>query len=98
MATQDRLDVEVVSSEKECAFGKWVYSEAGSSYVQNPDYARCVALHAAFHLEAAKLAILINAGRYLEADRQFALGSPYSEASQAFIISVRALFASASTV
>jgi hypothetical protein len=32
MATQDRLNVEVVSSEKECAFGKWAYSVVNSGF------------------------------------------------------------------
>ena len=95
MAQREILDIERVSSDKHCVFGEWLYSERNSCHFQDADFAQCVALHAAFHLEAAGLASLINAGRYLEADRMFALGTSYSEASQAFIISVRTLFASA---
>jgi methyl-accepting chemotaxis protein len=95
MAQREILDIETVSSDKHCAFGEWLCSEQSNCRFQDVDFARCVALHAAFHLEAAGLASLINAGHYLEADRMPALGSSYSEASQAFIISVRTLFASA---
>lgn len=94
MATKEPMDIDELSSDKLCAFGRWLYSEASSGFLQKTDYSRCVALHAAFHLEAAKLASMVNDGRYLEADRLLALDTPYSEASQAFIISVRTLFAS----
>ena len=66
MAKREILDIEAVSSDKNCAFGEWLYSERSNCRFQDADLARCVALHAAFHLEAARLASLINAGRYLE--------------------------------
>lgn len=94
MARREPLDIDTLSSDRHCAFGTWLYSAGSNSRFNDADFARCVALHAAFHLEAARLASLINAGRYLEADRLFAPGTAYSEASQAFIISVRTLFAS----
>ena len=68
MTLQEKLDVAEVSSDARCRFGKWLYSEARERFGKWPEYAQCVARHAAFHREAGKVAH--NMARLRRSDRR----------------------------
>ena len=87
------MDVKQTSADNACAFGKWLHSDGRAVVFHEAAYSRCLALHAAFHLAAGKIAALVNEGRYLEAERLLAPGTPYADASQDFVMSVGTLFA-----
>jgi methyl-accepting chemotaxis protein len=76
------LDAAAISKDNNCEFGKWLHGEAHSLYGNNSHYAECLTDHAAFHVEAGKVAAAINAKKAEEAEKMMAPGTPYSEASK----------------
>jgi methyl-accepting chemotaxis protein len=86
------LDVATISSDCRCEFGIWLHGEAQASFGEHARYATCVAYHAAFHLEAGKIAEKVNQREFLAVEGMMSRHSRYSQASEALIESVRALF------
>jgi methyl-accepting chemotaxis protein len=78
----ETLDATAISKDNNCEFGKWLHGEAKTLYGQNAIYAKCVAAHAAFHVEAGKVATAINAKKKDEAERLLSAGSGFSETSK----------------
>jgi len=85
------LDAATISKDNCCDFGKWLYGDAKAQVGQRASFTECVAKHAAFHVEAGKIATTINAKKYQEADRMLAGGSPFSNASNDVGIAVMRL-------
>jgi hypothetical protein len=93
MAKRQQMDVQGILADNCCDFGKWLYGEAKDKLGHLPSYEECVALHAAFHQEAGKVAQEINDGEFLNASHQFINhGTPYAKASEALIKATLALF------
>jgi methyl-accepting chemotaxis protein len=88
LLTNEPMDANTISKDNQCEFGKWLHGEAKALHGQRKAYAHCVALHAAFHIEAGKVATTINAHRKDEAERMLAKESPFSEASKAVAVSL----------
>ncbi|MDC8773504.1 hypothetical protein [Roseateles albus] len=61
----------------------WLHGEAKGKYGSMKSYAICVEKHAAFHVEAGKVAAAINAKNYAGAEAMLAGGTPYTAASSA---------------
>jgi methyl-accepting chemotaxis protein len=78
----EHLDASAISKDNHCEFGKWMHGEAKLQFGQIASFARCLADHAAFHLEAGKVAAAINAKKAEEAEKMMDPGTPYSEASR----------------
>lgn len=76
------LDAAAIARDNNCEIGKWLHGEAHALYVSKASYAGCLASHAAFHKEAAKVAVAINAKQNGQAEKMMAAGSPFSEASK----------------
>ncbi|MDO9161278.1 MAG: methyl-accepting chemotaxis protein [Methylococcaceae bacterium] len=88
---KEELDAATISKDNCCDFGKWLYGDAKAQVGQRASFTECVAKHAAFHVEAGKIANTINAKKYQEADRMLAGGSPFSNASNDVGIAVMRL-------
>jgi methyl-accepting chemotaxis protein len=82
------MDAAAISKDNNCEFGKWLHGEAKALYGKEDSYAKCVAGHAAFHVEAGKVAAAINAKKMDEAERMMAAGSNYAQASKNVGISI----------
>jgi len=82
------MDASAIAKDNNCKMGKWLHGEARTLYGQKGAYARCLANHAAFHGEAAKVAAAINAKKKDVAEKMLANGSAFSEASKKVAVSI----------
>lgn len=82
------MDVAVLAKDNQCELGKWLYGEAQARYGMRAAHGQCLAHHAAVHVEAAKIAAVLNAQCQNEAEHMLASGSPFLKASTAFILSL----------
>ncbi|NOU12579.1 MAG: chemotaxis protein [Methylococcaceae bacterium] len=94
---KETLDADTISKDNCCDFGKWLYGDAKTQVGQRASYTECVKKHAAFHVEAGKIATLINAKKYQEADHLLAAGSTFNSASNDVGIAVMRLKKDATT-
>ena len=81
ISAKSQLDAMTIRRDDCCALGKWLYGEAKAQYAAVPAYRECVAAHTAFHQEAGKVAALINAQNYAQAEKALGAGSTYAAAS-----------------
>ena len=81
ISKQEKLDDVTISKDNCCELGKWLHTEAKYKFSQSQSFASCVAKHAAFHIEAGKVAKTINTGKYIEAEGMLAPGKSYANAS-----------------
>jgi methyl-accepting chemotaxis protein len=84
----ETLDVNAISKDNNCEFGKWLHGEAKTLYRNAAAYAKCMADHAAFHREAAKVAAAINAKRKEEAERLISASSVFTAISKKVGVSI----------
>ena len=82
------MDEIAISRDSNCEFGKWLHGDAKAQFGMVGSYAKCVADHAAFHVEAGKVAVAINARKPEEVERMMAKGSAYDQASRTVAISI----------
>ena len=92
MAKQEQMNVAEIASDKCCKFGKWLHAEAKAKFGQLPSYQHCVEVHAAFHVEAAKVAQRVNEGQVKEANQMLGYDTPYAKASETLTVGVFAMF------
>ncbi len=81
IASKSTLETPAISKDNLCEFGQWLHGEAKAKYGSLPSYGKCVSAHAAFHIEAGKIASLVNGKRYEDAHSMLELGTPFSIAS-----------------
>ena len=86
--TKEHMDAAAISKDNNCEFGKWLHGDAKAEFGKEGSYAKCVADHAAFHVEAGKIAVLVNANKPDEAERMMAKGSVYDQASRTVAVSI----------
>ena len=90
MTNNEMLDTATISKDNCCGLGEWLHIEhAHLRYTPHSSYHDCVKKHAAFHIEAGKIAELINSRRYEDARQLFDCTSrfdhAYNAAATAFI-------------
>ena len=78
----ETMDVETIAKDNCCELGKWLHGEAKSKYGHLSSHSDCVAKHAAFHIQASKVAAAINDKKYAEAEAMIEMNTPYSNASR----------------
>jgi methyl-accepting chemotaxis protein len=83
ISKQETMDAATIAKDNCCALGQWLYGEGKTQFGQKPEFAAVVAKHKVFHTEAGRVAQLINAKKYAEAEQAIAAGSAYSAASSA---------------
>jgi Chemoreceptor zinc-binding domain len=82
------MDTAAISKDNNCELGKWLHGEAKEIFGKTATYAKCVADHAVFHVEAGKIAAAVNSKRTDEVEYLLSAGSPFSEASKKVSISI----------
>jgi methyl-accepting chemotaxis protein len=82
------MDAAILAKDNQCEMGKWLYGEAQALYGMRTAHTLCLARHAAIHVEAARVAAVLNAQCRDEAQRMLADGRSFSQASSAFILAL----------
>jgi thiol peroxidase len=83
------LNIETISKDDCCAFGKWLHDERTRSHLGHfHRYQECVEKHAEFHSEAGKVAKLANKGEYDNALHALDGDSNFSRAAIALIATI----------
>ncbi|MFZ6689665.1 CZB domain-containing protein [Undibacterium sp. SXout11W] len=88
VAKQETLDAATISKDHCCDLGKWLHWEAKANFGNMTSYTECIKKHAAFHVEAGKVATSINAKKCAEAEAMLAGGTPYASASSAIGVAI----------
>lgn len=91
IANQSRLNAEEIGRDDCCEFGKWLYGAAKDQYAGLSSYKNCVGQHKKFHQEAGKVAALVNARKFEDAEALLRPGTPYNVASSAVEVAATAL-------
>ena len=81
IAKQEQMDAATISKDNCCELGKWLHAEAKTQFGKLASHGECVQKHAAFHVEAGKIATVINAKKYAEAEAMLNNGTNYAQAS-----------------
>jgi hypothetical protein len=88
ISKSETMDASSISKDSCCELGKWLHGEAKVKFGSLPSHSACVAKHAAFHIEAGKVAQTINARKFTEAEAMLNAGTPYTAASSAVGVAV----------
>ncbi len=84
ISNKETLDVATISKDNCCDFGKWLHSEDTHPQVSHlKSYQECIEHHALFHIECGKIAEVINAKKYEQAQQLLGTVSGFSNASSA---------------
>lgn len=82
---------EIVKTDNNCVFGKWLYGEFPIAMRSLPVYTIIKDLHAQFHQEAAKILDLGLKGKKEEALKLMAAGSPFKMLSGKLVLTLQSL-------
>ncbi|HET9651365.1 MAG TPA: CZB domain-containing protein [Usitatibacter sp.] len=88
MSKHETLDEAVIAKDDCCELGKWLHGDGKRRFGSLPGYLTCVARHAAFHGEAAKVAQAVNARRYEQAESMLEGNTTYADASTAVGVAI----------
>jgi hypothetical protein len=80
---RELFDVATISRDDCCDFGKWLHGKDAHQVDDLQTYHTCVATHATFHIEAGKVAAIINNENYEQAQKLLDSDSSFSKASEA---------------
>ena len=79
---KEQMDAATISKDNCCEVGKWLHGEGKSRWAGKPEFQRALDRHKAFHAEAGKVAQLINAQKYTEADAAIGNGTAFENVSK----------------
>ena len=79
---KEQMDAATISKDNCCEVGKWLHGEGKSRWGSKPEFLRALDKHKAFHAEAGKVAQLINAQKYPEADAAIGNGTAFENISK----------------
>ncbi|HEY8035926.1 MAG TPA: nitrate- and nitrite sensing domain-containing protein [Methylobacter sp.] len=89
ISRHEEMDAATISRDDCCDFGKWLHSGATKSHLAHQaSYSDCVSKHAAFHIEAGRVANTINAKKFSEAEKLLGDGSAFVAASTAVGVAI----------
>lgn len=91
ISKREEMDAATISRDDCCDFGKWLHYEVKSRLASEPSYTDCVSKHAAFHIEAGRVANMINAKKFSEAEALLGNGSAFVSASTAVGVAIMRL-------
>jgi methyl-accepting chemotaxis protein len=78
---KEQMDAATIGKDNCCQVGQWLHTEGKARFGSKPEFQRAFDKHKAFHVQAGKVAGLINAGKYTEAEAALGNGTPYASAS-----------------
>ena len=81
ISNQEQLDAAAISKDDGCQLGHWLYGQGKASMDRSPDFQSLIEAHRGFHAEAGRVAGLINARQYAEAEQALRKGTRYAAAS-----------------
>jgi len=81
MGKKEQLDAGAIRMDNRCDLGKWLHGDGKASHGSNADFSALVTKHAEFHKAAGKVAEVINAGNYEQAEKMLASNTDYAQAS-----------------
>jgi|GEM_PF-449136 len=79
---QELLDSATIGRDDCCKLGKWLHGKARRNYPNLANYRDCVNKHAAFHVEAGKVAEAINNKHYAAAETLLGHDSDFASLSR----------------
>lgn len=88
IASNETLDTATIAKDNCCELGQWLHGDAKVQFGTLTSHANCVAKHAAFHIEASKVAAAINTRKYTDAQTMLEPGTTYSYASSAVKLAI----------
>jgi methyl-accepting chemotaxis protein len=91
ISKREEMDAATISRDDCCDFGKWLHGDAKSHLSHQASYSDCVSKHAAFHIEAGRVANTINAKKFSEAEAMLGNGSSFVSASTAVGVAIMRL-------
>lgn len=91
ISKREEMDAATISRDDCCDFGKWLHHGVKHHLAHEPSYGDCVSKHAAFHIEAGKIANMINAKKFSEAEAMLGNGSAFVAASTAVGVAIMRL-------
>lgn len=83
ISKRESMDVATISKDNCCDLGKWLHGDGMRTHGRLEAFKQCTVKHAAFHVEAGKVAQTINAKKYEDAEKMLGSGTPYTLASNA---------------
>lgn len=86
------LDAKTIGRHDQCPLGLWLHGEAKEKFGHLPSFGECVGAHAIFHLEAARVAQLVNQRRYVEAEFALNPAKAYDAASKRLTAAIGGLW------
>lgn len=86
IAKHEQLDIVTLSRDDCCELGQWLHGEGKSAYGHLGAHGHCMHKHLDFHGEVTKVARMVNAGRFTEAQRMLDIGSGFAKASSALSV------------
>ena len=81
ISKQEAMDAISIAKDNCCELGQWLHGEAKAKFGKLSSYSECVTKHAAFHVEAGKIASTINAKHFAKAETMLSPGSVYNTVS-----------------
>ncbi len=78
---QETMDVATISKDNCCDLGKWLHGEGKTQFGRLATHTECLQKHATFHVEAGKVASVINAKKFPEAEAMLGSGTAFAQAS-----------------
>ncbi|MFI3157690.1 MAG: methyl-accepting chemotaxis protein [Methylococcaceae bacterium] len=91
MSHHEKLDVATISKDNCCDFGKWLHGDTKLQLGHLDSFSECISKHAAFHVEAGKVARAINENRHQEAHTMLSTESGFISASSAVGVAIMRL-------
>jgi methyl-accepting chemotaxis protein len=83
ISKQETMETQTIAKDNCCDLGKWLHGEGKQKFGKLSSYNGCLTKHAAFHVEAGKVAVAINAKQYAEAEAMLNAGTIYAATSNA---------------
>lgn len=81
ISKQEQMDAATIAKDNCCELGKWLHGDAKTQFGRLASHAECIQKHAAFHVEAGKVASVINAKKFSEAEAMLNAGTAYTASS-----------------
>lgn len=91
ITNQETVDAVSLAKDNCCELGKWLHGDGKASHGSLPSFSLCLNQHATFHREVGKIATMINARQFSQAEVMLGFGTPYQVASSAIGVSLRNL-------
>lgn len=91
IAERQQFDAAAILKTDVCALGNWLYGEGERKCKFLKSYKPCLEAHAAFHVQAGKVARQINLGEYDNAKAELAENTAYFKAFVALYAAVKLL-------